>query len=176
MYPTVNGLMDLWRFVIAREIRVVTSCQEEIKRFLRSLTPEKLFFPNTWKRLPAFVKVVPDGDLLPSRAKYSSASNDWQVAVNYLFPSDHAASQGLWFSLPDVAASVLLTRKVPKIVDAFKLVPSRKAFGLETGPSRWRGMGKSSNSGFVSDGDRTTQIITQRKNTSEKMWTGWINL
>ena len=25
MYPTVNGLMDLWKFVIAREIRVVTA-------------------------------------------------------------------------------------------------------------------------------------------------------
>jgi hypothetical protein len=25
------------------------------------------------------------------------------VAVNYLFATDHAASEGLWFSLPDVA-------------------------------------------------------------------------
>src|SRR5690242_2660908 len=82
MYPTVNGLMDLWKFVTARENSVVTGCQKEIERFLRSLTPDKLFDPKTWRKLPAFVKVIPNGDLLPSRSKYSSASNDWQVAVN----------------------------------------------------------------------------------------------
>jgi hypothetical protein len=85
---------------------------------------------STWKKLPAFVKVVPNGDLLPSRAKYSSTSNDWQVAVNHLFATDHAGSEGLWFSLPDVAVSVLLTGKVPRIVDAFKLVPVGKVSGL----------------------------------------------
>jgi hypothetical protein len=123
MYPTVNGLMNLWDFVIAKEVRVITRCRKEIERFLRSLTPEKLFLQRTWKKFPAFVKVVPNGDLLPSRAKYSSASNDWQVAVNHLYATDDAASEGLWFSLPDVVASVLLTGKVPKIVAAFKFVP-----------------------------------------------------
>ena len=130
MYPTVNGLMDLWKFVIAREIRVVANCNREIERFLRGLTPEKLFLSQTWKKLPGFVKVVPDGDLLPSRGKYSVASNDWQVALNYLYPPDHKPSEGLWFSLPDVAAAVLLTKKIPKIVDAFKLVPVGKLSGL----------------------------------------------
>jgi hypothetical protein len=132
MYPTVNSLMDLWRFVIAREVRVVEHCQAEIKRFLSTLTPETLFCPRTWKRLPAFVKLIPNGDMLPSRAKYSAASNDWQVAVNYLHPSDYAPSEGLWFSLPDVAACVLLTGKIPMIVDAFKLVPVGKLVGLRT--------------------------------------------
>ena len=131
MYPTVNGLMDLWKFVIAREIRVVTRCKQEIERFLRGLTPEKLFLPQTWKKLPAFVKVIPDGDLLPSRGKYSAASNDWQVAVNYLYAADQKPSAGLWFALPDVAAAVLLTKKIPKIVDAFKLVPMGKLPGLK---------------------------------------------
>ena len=130
MYPTVNGLMGLWKFVTAQEIRAFTNCQDEVERFLRGLTPEKLFLRSTWNELPAFVKVVPNGDLLPSRAKYSSASNDFQVAVNHLYASDHAPLEGLWFSLPDVAASVLLTGKVPKIVDAFKLVPIGKLPGL----------------------------------------------
>jgi len=121
MYPTVNGLMDLRRFLIAREVGVVEHCQLEIQKFLRTITPEKLFCPDTWKRLPAFVKLIPDGDLLPSRGKYSSASNDWQVAINYLHPADRTPSGGLWYSLPDVVAAVLLTRKIPRIVDAFKL-------------------------------------------------------
>jgi hypothetical protein len=126
MYPTVNGLMGLWDFVAARKIRVVTGCQKQIERFLRSLTREKLFLPSTWRKFPAFLKVVPNGDLLPSRAKYNSASNDWQVALNHIYATDNAASEGLWFSLPDVVASVLLTGKVPKVVDAFRLVPVGK--------------------------------------------------
>jgi hypothetical protein len=130
MYGTVNSLVGLWRFVIAREVRVVEHCQAEIDQFLRMLTPEKLFCPATWKQLPAFVKLIPNGDILPSRAKYSAASNDWQVALNYLYPPDHSPSEGLWFSLPDVAASVLLTGRIPTIVDAFKLVSVGKLAGL----------------------------------------------
>jgi len=98
---------------------------------LRKLTPRKLFCKATWKCFPAFVKLIPQGDLLPSRGKYSAVSNDWQVALNYLYASDHAPSEALWFSLPDVVASVLLTGKVPVIVDAFKLVPYGKLAGLK---------------------------------------------
>jgi len=39
MYPTVNGLMDLRQFLIAREIQVKHCCSE-IEEFLRQLTPE----------------------------------------------------------------------------------------------------------------------------------------
>jgi hypothetical protein len=131
MYPTVNGLMDLWKFVIAREIRVMTDCQREVERFLRSVTPRALFSPGSWKKLTAFVKIAPDGDLLPSRAKYSSVSNDFQVALNYLYAKDGPGSEGLWYSLPDVVASVLLTGKVPRVVEAFKLVPVGKLAGLK---------------------------------------------
>jgi hypothetical protein len=122
MYPTVNSLMNLWQFVIARQIEVVDHCQQEIIKFLEQLTVDCLFEPATWKYLTAFVRVVPDGDILPTRAKYSSTSNDWQVAVNYLNAA--TPDDALWFSLPDVVASVLLTGKVPKIVDAFRIEPS----------------------------------------------------
>jgi hypothetical protein len=62
MYPTVNGLMDLRQFLVAAKVRVLEHCQGEIEQFLRTLTPEKLFNPETWKRLPAFVKLIPNGD------------------------------------------------------------------------------------------------------------------
>ena len=123
MYPTVNSLMGLWRFVIAREIRVVEHCRAEIEDFLRNLTPEDLFRPETWKHFAAFLRVVPDGDVLPSRAKYSQQSNDWQVAVNHIHAESDDPNDGLWFSLPDVIFSVLRTGRVPKIVDAFRLEP-----------------------------------------------------
>ena len=82
---------------------MVGDCRKELDTFLGNLTPQKLFHPETWKKLPAFVKVVPNGDLLPSRAQYSSVSNDWQVALNYLYASQNSGSEGLWYSLPDVA-------------------------------------------------------------------------
>lgn len=114
MYPTVNSLMQLWHFVVAREITVVEHCEKEIAHFLTEIrtNPACLFDPQTWKRLTAFVKIIPDGDILPARSKYNSASNDWQVAVNYLYAGNHEANKALWFSLPDVVASVLLTGKL----------------------------------------------------------------
>ena len=121
MYPTVNSLMSLWRFVIAREIKVVDHCQAEVEEFLSRLTEESLFDPSTWEHLTAFVRVIPDGDILPTRGKYSLNSNDWQVAVNHLHARTDDPNDAVWYSLPDLAVSVLLTGKVPKIVDAFRL-------------------------------------------------------
>jgi hypothetical protein len=123
MYPTVNSLMDLWRFVTARKITVVEHCQSDIQLFLRRLNvnPDDLFIRETWKNLTAFVQVIPDGDILPSRGRYNLESNDWQVAVNYLYADRNDSNQALWFSLPDVVASVLLTGRIPKIVDAFRI-------------------------------------------------------
>ncbi len=119
MYPTVNNLMGLWRYVIARDIRVVEHLGNEIDAFLHKLTANDLFNPATWKFLTAFVRVIPNGDILPSRARYSGATNDWQVGVNRLHVDNR--ENALWFSLPDVAASVILTGRVPRIVDAFRI-------------------------------------------------------
>jgi len=131
MYPTVNSLMTCGSFSSRAKVRV-NHCKTEIEQFLRGLTPEILFCQKTGNVSPRSWKLIPNGDLLPSRGKYSAASNDWQVALNYLYASDHARSEALWFSLPDVAASVLLTGKIPVIVDAFKLVPYRKLANLKS--------------------------------------------
>jgi hypothetical protein len=42
------------------------------------------------------------------------------VAANYIY-SDPATPNALWHSLPDVVASVILTGRVPKVNDAFRL-------------------------------------------------------
>jgi len=132
MYPTVNSLMDLWRFVTAREIKVVEHCQAEIEAFLQQLTADELFNPATWKCLTAFVQVIPDGDILPSRGKYSVESNDWQVGVNHIYAEDkNSKNSALWFSLPDIVVSVLLTGRVPRIVDAFRIEPHGGLSGLK---------------------------------------------
>ena len=135
MYPTVNSLMDLWRFVTARDINVVEHCEAEIELFLKKLIGgefSELFNQETWKELTAFVKIVPDGDILPSRATYSQESKDWQVAVNHIYAQNGNSDGGaLWYSLPDVVASVLLTGRMPKIVDAFRIEPRGTLSGLK---------------------------------------------
>jgi len=137
MYPTVNSLMGLWRFVIGREIKVLARWKREIRSFLSKLSPSDLFKPSTWKRMTAFVRVIPEGDILPSRSKYSVDSNDWQVALNHFTGLSKHANNALWFSLADVAASLLLTGRIPTIVDAFRLEPRGILQGLK--PIRLRG-------------------------------------
>lgn len=123
MYPTVNSLMGLWRFVIAKKIRVVKRCAGQLRSFLTKLSAGDLFKPETWKKLPAFVRIIPDNDLLPCRSKFSLESNDWQVSLNYLSGFSQKRKDALWFSLPDVIVSKLLTGRVPKIVDGFRMEP-----------------------------------------------------
>ncbi len=123
MYPTVNSLMSLWKIVTARQIRVVEHCQAEIMKFLKNISGESLFNPAIWRNLTGFVMIIPNGDILPSRSKYSVASNDWQVAINYIYADADNPQNALWFSLPDIVASVILTGRIPQIVDAFRIVP-----------------------------------------------------
>jgi hypothetical protein len=133
MYPTVNSLMDLWSFVTAREIAVIENCQAEVETFLRQVTANRLFEPAIWKQLTAFVRIIPDGDILPSRGRYSIQTNDWQAAVNHLYAGNDSPDDALWFSLPDVVASVLLNNgRIPKIVDAFRIEPHGKLSGLKS--------------------------------------------
>lgn len=129
-YSTVNVLMGLWRFVTAREIRVIEDAREELAEMLRAVTPEWVLDPANWKRLTGFARIVPDGDVLPLRAKYSG--NAWQIGVNHVYASSDDPKDGLWYAWPDLAASVLLTGKVPRIVEAFRIEPIGKADGLKS--------------------------------------------
>jgi hypothetical protein len=137
MYPTVNRLMNLWQFVTANKIQIINHCQSKVKRFLKRLKPDDLFKPVTWQKLTGFVRVIPDGDILPSRGKYSMESNDWQVAVNHLHAGNDDHKDALWFSLPDIVASVLLNGRIPQIVDAFYIKPQGRLRGIR--PTKLRG-------------------------------------
>jgi hypothetical protein len=135
MYSTVNILMGLWRLVIAGEIRVIEHCKDQVEVFLRKITPDILFEPETWRHMNGFVKVVPNGDVFPIRSKYSPATNDWQVGINHVYAKKEDA---LWYSIPDVVASILATGRVPEILDAFLIEPSGVLFELV--PTKLRGM------------------------------------
>ena len=137
MYPTVNSLMGLWQFVIASKVRVIPNQRRIVERQLKRWQLSDFFKPETWRHFTCFVRIVPDGDILPSRGRFSVESNDWQVALNYLYAGNRQSRHGLWYSLPDAAASMLLTGKVPKIVDAFRLEAQGILGGLK--PTSLRG-------------------------------------
>ena len=60
------------------------------------------------------------------------------MAVNHLYAKNDDPNDALWFSLPDVVASVLLNAgRVPKIVDAFRIKPHGTLRGLR--PTKLRG-------------------------------------
>lgn len=134
-YSTVNVLMGLWRFAIAHEIRVIEDAREELAGLLAVVTPEWVLDPANWKRLTGYARIIPDGDVLPLRAKYRG--NAWQIGVNHVYASSDDPKDGLWYAWPELVASVLLTGKVPRIVEAFSIAPIGKAQGLK--PIAFRG-------------------------------------
>jgi hypothetical protein len=118
-YSTVNVLMGLWRFVTASEIRVVEDAREELAALLAEVTPDWVLDPANWKRLTGYARIIPDGDIVPLRAKYGG--NDWQIGVNCAHASTDDPDDALWYSWPDLVASVLLTGKQPRVTEAFKI-------------------------------------------------------
>ena len=153
MYPTVNALLGNWQMLTAGEIHTVEG-KDEVTAFLDAVRLEDCFDPATWKRLPAFVKVRPRGDVFPVRVKYDRHGPSWQIGSNPLTSAD-----GVWFALPDVVAAKLLSGKTPEILEAFSLETS----------GRQKGMRRTNLRGAVSVDPRAQDffrlVIEERKRT-----------
>ncbi|WP_321431131.1 DNA polymerase [uncultured Methanolobus sp.] len=117
MYPTVTMLLDLWKFIIAESIET-KDVTEKIKELLSDINLDFLQNKDNWKDFVVMVKLHPDEDILPVRKNYKGDGSAYNVGVNYL-TSDFE----LWYALPDVISSVLLTGKVPEIVEALRFIP-----------------------------------------------------
>lgn len=126
MYPTVNALMGLWEFVIADGFSW-TDATLETRAFLERLQPEDFQRPATWRDLTVLVKVRPDRDLLPVRAKYDPSPKGMKtIGLNYL-----SFDGGLWYTLADVAAAKVLTGKTPEVIEAIRFAPGQPQSGLK---------------------------------------------
>ena len=123
MYPTVNALMDLWPLFIAERIEI-TDATNDARRLLAEKRLEDWFRPEGWKQLSVFCLVQPSGDILPARGAYLSGGN-WQIGVNPLY-----ARRPLWYALPDLIASTVLTGRQPEVIEAWRLVPIGQQPGL----------------------------------------------
>lgn len=133
MYPTVTMLMNLWKYIIAESLEI-QDATEETREFLSNLKLSDLQDQDTWKKLVVMVKIQPDNVILPIRMDYKGNNTGFNVGINYL-----SSNSEMWYSLPDVIGSYLLTGKVPKIIEAVKFVPTGTQRGLRK--SRILGIG-----------------------------------
>lgn len=123
MYPTVCTLMGLWRFVIANGVEV-EDATHDVNTFLDAINLDMLKQQEAWLGLHVLVKVKPDADIFPVRARYSKEPIP-NIGLNYL-----SADEGLWFTLADCIASKLLTGKAPTVLEAIRFKPKNIQDGL----------------------------------------------
>ena len=123
MYPTVCTLMRLFRFVTAKGFSTRDSTSET-RAFVETIALTELQQPDTWARLATIVRVAPNADIFPVRAKYSRTSNT--IGLNHL-----TSTEPLWFTLADVLALKLLTGRTPKILEAISFAPGELQDGLQ---------------------------------------------
>ena len=137
MYTTVQSLMGLWDFQRAARVEVEKGKRviADVQQLLATVTLERCLEPGFWRELRGFAKVVPDNDVLvpdndvlPVRAQYGEAGDEtFTIGVNPV-----SLRSPMWYALPDLVVSVLRTGKVPKIVNAFRLVPRGRQRGLRS--------------------------------------------
>ena len=138
MYPTVTLMLDLWPYLIADWIEI-EDATEEVKTILENIDLGYLQNPSNWKKFNILVKVLPKKDILPVRMDYKGKNESYNVGVNYA-----SSKHGLWYALPDIIGSTLLTGNIPEIIEAIKIVPcgvqngleERKILGISVNPSK----------------------------------------
>lgn len=124
MYPTVCTLMNLWRFVIAEGVDWHDSTVET-QGLLDQVVPDDLQNPDMWRQLHTLIRLRPEGQILPVRAKYDDVSPN--IGVNYL-----TSEFGVWYTLADVIASKFLTQKTPLIDQAITFEPRKVQSDLKS--------------------------------------------
>jgi len=125
MYPSVNALMQLNRFVIA-DGYTQQDATEETRAFLEAFKIEDLQQRETWTKLTTLVRLCPQADVLPVRTRYSEGKDSLTIGLNHL-----TSEAPLWFTLADVLVSKILTGSTPRILEAVRYEPGPTQAGLQ---------------------------------------------
>lgn len=117
-YPSVNALMTNQSLLLAEMIERRDNTNW-VRKFLNDLTPETLLNPKIWPKLRSMVKLTPQGDILPVRARFAGPANPPNIAVTPVF-----SAEAVWYTLADVCAAVIMNPgKIPIIEQAYELIP-----------------------------------------------------
>jgi hypothetical protein len=114
-YPTVNALLGNWNVLTASSVKF-GPCTAKIKKLLSAVTLPKAFDKQFWSELSFFALVKPQRDILPVRTMYNQKSQN--IGLNYL-----VSAKPIWYAGPDLVASKILTGRMPKILQAIRMVP-----------------------------------------------------
>ena len=128
MYPSLTIIMGLWDFIIAKDIKE-EDVTNKIIELLKNIKIEDLIKKELWKEFNVLVELKPNKDVLPVRSDYLKDSSIYNVGVNYIEYKD-----SIYYALPDVISSVLLTGKIPEIKKAIKFIPLNKQDTLNKTP------------------------------------------
>jgi hypothetical protein len=133
-YPSCCANLGLFSILTAERLDFVDDT-ETIQQFLANITLEKCFKRNTWRNLNFVARVIPDGDVLPIRTVYGGISQN--IGNNYLHPNP-THPEAVYMAGPDLVAAVLQQPdRIPKIEQAFRVVPAGVQAGMR--PIRLRG-------------------------------------
>jgi hypothetical protein len=124
-YPSVDALLGIWDVLTAARL-TTKDATGDVRALLAGITLDDLFRPGFWKQLNFYARIAPEGDVLPVRSVYDSKSGTCNIGLNALH-----WKQSMWIAGPDLIASVLLGGLVPKVLEAFRIVPHGKQRGLQ---------------------------------------------
>ena len=119
MYPTMFVLLRMNQFLTSDKITFKHN-PEKIQKLLDGITLGDINKPQFWQNLVTICKIKPDNDILPVRSSFGKGKAQ-NIGVNYLKSTDDDV--WLWYTLPDLIASKLLTGKTPTIDDAITFTP-----------------------------------------------------
>lgn len=123
MYPSLYILLSLDKILKAEQVKYVDETKST-QEFLERVTLDDLQNKDTWKRLNCICRLKPDNDILPVRSHYSN-NHVYNIGVNYL-----KSNVNIWYALPDLITSKLLTGKTPIIEEAITFIPEGIQEGL----------------------------------------------
>jgi hypothetical protein len=127
-YPSCCANLGLFKFLTAEKIEIVEDT-EGVRRFLASVTLEDCYDRGTWPDLNFVARIMPDGDVLPIRTVYDGQSQN--IGNNYLHPNP-VHPEPVYIAGPDLVAAVIQQPgKIPKIEQAFRIVPTGKQAGMQ---------------------------------------------
>ncbi len=114
MYPSLFTLLGLYDFLIAERIEYVDDTVN-VRKLVDEIKLDDLRNLEKWKQFCVIVEIEPDDDLLPVRAAYNEI---FTVGLNYI-----SSKETLYYGLPSILLSKLLTGKTPKIKSAIRFSP-----------------------------------------------------
>ena len=125
MYPTVSILLGLQDFLTCARVDGAEDDPAAVAQWLGTLDVEAALRPETWGRLRGMALVEPRDDVLPVRADWH-ANRTLGIGLNCIV----SAAEPLWYALPDLVASALLSGHAPRVLRVLRFAPSGDAAGL----------------------------------------------